>query len=178
MRKAGLLWTSPMQPFRGLWCKVFVFFKLYLLTVKTMLVVTTLLCTIRNDDSLQSGNLVTGCQKCGITPLNRNEASNRLHRTCTPELANSDVAIVNTNVSDGVESALRAVRRGLGTAQLSRKAGRRILFAPQRTCFGKFLFSQIGDISHVNCVQILPKLIGPTIGRRGHALFGMKDVGS
>ena len=109
---------------------------------------------------------------------NRNEASNRPHRTGTPEPTNSDVAIVNTNVSDGVEYALKAARRGLGTAQLSRKAGRRTLLAPQRTCFEQFLFSQVGDISLVNCEQILPKLIGPTIGRRCHVLFGMEDVGS
>ena len=43
---------------------------------------------------------------------------------------------------------------------------------------GSFVFSQVGDISLANCVHILPKLIGPTIGRRGHALFGMEDVGS
>ena len=67
-----------------------------------------------------------------MTPLNRNEAPNRLHRTGTPEPANSDVAIVNTNVSDAVVYALKAVRRGLGTAQLSRKDVRRIAFAPQK----------------------------------------------
>jgi len=77
---------------------------------------------------------------------NRNEASNRLHRTGTPEPANSDVAIVNTNVSDAVAYmyALKAVRRGLGTAQLSRKAVRRILFAPQkRHVLGSLCFHRL-----------------------------------
>ena len=75
---------------------------------------------------------------------NRNEASNRLHRTGTPEPANSDVAIVNTNASDGVEYALKAARRGLGSAQLSRKAVRRILFAPQkRHVLGSLCFHRL-----------------------------------